>query len=105
MIKRALNLTAALIILLSSQTAAISAGEPAIGEQIAVRWCSTCHLVSENQSSASPDAPTFRSIAAKYEDESDALAAFLADPHPPMPNMSLTRREIRDLVAYIGSLQ
>jgi hypothetical protein len=34
-----------------------------------------------------------------------ALEGFLADPHPVMPDMSLTRQEIKDLVAYIGSLK
>lgn len=105
MIRNPLNFMLTFLFFLSLQATATSAGEPASGGQIALRWCSTCHLVSEDQTSASADAPTFRSIAAKYGDESDALAAFLADPHPPMPNMSLTRREIRDLVAYIGSLQ
>jgi len=27
------------------------------------------------------------------------------DPHPKMPDMSLTREEIADLVAYIGTLK
>lgn len=29
----------------------------------------------------------------------------MADPHPPMPDMSLTRSEMRDLLAYIRSLR
>jgi hypothetical protein len=32
------------------------------------------------------------------------LAFFLLDPHPKMPNMSLTRIEASDLAAYIASL-
>ena len=35
---------------------------------------------------------------------SKALAAFLADPHPKMPDMHLSRSEIDDIVAYIQSL-
>ena len=37
--------------------------------------------------------------------EISGLAAFMQAPHPPMPDMSLTRREVGDLVAYIDSLK
>ena len=83
---------------------ASAAGEASAGKDIALKWCSQCHVVDESQGSASADVPTFKFIADKYRDEIDALAAFLADPHPPMPNLSLTRREIQDLLAHIGSL-
>lgn len=75
------------------------------GGQIAERWCSTCHLVSERQQQATTDAPTFRSIAQRSPEAIDALAGFLMDPHPPMPDFSLTREEIRDLLAYFASLR
>jgi cytochrome c len=75
------------------------------GAEIAERWCSACHLVSERQEQATPDAPTFMSIAERSPEAIDALAGFLMDPHPPMPDLSLTRVEIRDLLAYIESLQ
>ena len=74
------------------------------GKEIALKWCSQCHVVTEGQVRASTDIPTFKFIADKYNEEIDALGAFLADPHPPMPNLSLTRREIQDLLAYFGSL-
>lgn len=88
---------------LTGQT--VAQGIPAEGRQIAERWCAGCHQVSDEQTTANADAPTFASIADKYPDKDGlgALAAFLSDPHPVMPDMSLTRREIGDLVAYIGS--
>lgn len=61
--------------------------------------------MSDLQERASTDAPTFRSIAEGSPESIDALAAFLMDPHPPMPDFSLTREEIRDLLAYIASLR
>jgi len=84
-----------------------AAGSPESGKVIAERWCAACHLVSPEQTLANPDVPSFPAIAVKYagEDNLAALEAFLADPHPVMPDMSLTRQEIRDLVAYIASLQ
>ncbi|WP_224008204.1 hypothetical protein [Aureimonas sp. SA4125] len=45
------------------------------------------------------------SIAKRAGDNPGTLAGFLADPHPVMADMSLTRQEIDDLVAYIASLR
>ena len=75
------------------------------GKNIATQLCATCHLVADDQTAALADVPTFRSIAEKYGNETDYLVGFLADPHPPMPNFNLTRREIFDLLAYIKSLR
>ena len=75
------------------------------GTQLAERWCSTCHIVSDTQEQATTEAPTFQSIAERSPEAIDALAAFLMDPHPPMPDLSLTREDIRDLLSYIESLR
>lgn len=80
-------------------------GDAERGGQVAERWCSACHLVSDHQVRATTDAATFRGIAERSPEAIDALAAFLMDPHPPMPDLSLTRQEIRDLLAYIESLR
>lgn len=75
------------------------------GKELAELWCSSCHLVSSEQASATTEAPPFATIAARSSDEFGWLPAFLADPHPPMPQFSLTRDEIRSLVAYFASLK
>ena len=82
-----------------------AAGDSTQGAKLAMQWCSSCHLVSERQTNATTEAPPFASIAQRSPDELSALAGFLADPHPPMPDFSLTRQEIRDLLAYIASLK
>lgn len=92
-----------LMALTTSVASAQMGGVPAFGRDIAQRWCAACHVVEPGQRDASSDVPSFADIAARRTDL-DALAAFLADPHPVMPDMSLTREEIRNLVAYIGSL-
>ena len=86
---------------------ALAAGGPEQGKAIAERWCAACHQVSPEQTTASADVPSFMTIAQMRATPSAlaALQGFLADPHPVMPDMSLTRQEIRDLVAYIGSLK
>ncbi|MBZ0218460.1 MAG: cytochrome c [Fimbriimonadaceae bacterium] len=96
-------LLACLIFLnLSSMTTA--AGLASSGRDIALKWCASCHVVAENQATASADVPTFAYLAQKHGDELGILGSFLADSHPVMPNMSLTRQEIQDLLAYFGSL-
>jgi mono/diheme cytochrome c family protein len=100
-------LPALLMLLTVGLTApANAAGRPEEGQAIAERWCAACHQVGDNKAVVTTEAPAFASIAAKYRGEEGfkVLEAFLADPHPVMPSMSLTRQEIRDLVAYIGSL-
>lgn len=81
------------------------AGDAASGEAIARTWCSACHIVADDQTSGSADVPTFRTIARVRSDTAADLQAFLADPHPKMPPMSLTRREIDDIVAYLDTLK
>jgi hypothetical protein len=51
------------------------------------------------------DVPTFMSIAQRLPTEVDVLTAFVANPHPPMPNLNLSRQEIRDVLAYIAMLK
>ena len=72
------------------------------GERLARRWCASCHVVSVNQRRPTTDAaPTFAAIASKPDFNAAQVAMFLLDPHPKMPDMSLTRSEAADLAAYI----
>ena len=79
-------------------------GDAAVGKRLAETWCASCHLISAEQASATTEAPPFATIAERQPGAYGWIEAFLADPHPPMPNLSLTRAEIRDLTAYIASL-
>jgi mono/diheme cytochrome c family protein len=79
------------------------AADPAHGSVLAARWCASCHVVSAGQPTAT-EAPTFADIANSPGFDAGRLALFLLDPHPKMPNMSLTRTEAADLAAYIASL-
>ncbi len=72
------------------------------GHSIAVRWCSECHVVAPGQGHGSDAVPTFAEIKASDRLDEAQLTAFLSAPeHSRMPNLSLTRSEISDLVAYI----
>jgi mono/diheme cytochrome c family protein len=74
------------------------------GEEIARRWCASCHVVAADQRQATSEAPPFATIARRPDLDANRLAFFLLEPHPKMPNMSLTRSEAADLAAYITSL-
>ncbi len=75
------------------------------GGQIARRWCEPCHVVAPDQAGATGEAPPFTEIAKRPGFDASQIAMFLLDPHPKMPNMSLTRIEAGDLAAYIASLR
>jgi mono/diheme cytochrome c family protein len=79
------------------------AGDVGKGAIIAKRWCASCHVVAKDQSSALADAPSFFDIAQRRVDRKQ-IANFLIDPHPPMPDMHLSRKEIDDITSYIRSL-
>ncbi len=74
------------------------------GREIARTWCAGCHVV-DGAAAGSDTAPPFAAIAQDPALSAGRLRAWLADPHPPMPNLALAREEIEALVAYIGSLR
>jgi hypothetical protein len=76
------------------------------GRELARTLCTTCHLIGEPTEHPVPaDVPSFRSIANRPGQTLDHLGNWLTEPHPPMPNLNLTRLEIRDLAGYIFSLR
>lgn len=58
----------------------------------------------ENAIQGTTEAPPFASIASRPGFDSNRLAFFVLEPHPKMPDMSLTRIEAGDIAAYIASL-
>jgi mono/diheme cytochrome c family protein len=91
----------ALVAALYATGNAQAAGNPENGRSIAERWCSTCHAVGRGPA-ASDAAPAFTALARERSPEQ--LRGWLAEPHPPMPNLSPTRAEVEDVVAYLRSL-
>ncbi len=71
------------------------------GQTIANRWCASCHVVSPSQAKGSDAVPSFASIAKRANFDAAELRAFLLAPHPPMPNLALSRAQIDDVTAYI----
>lgn len=76
------------------------------GRTLAEAWCVTCHVIDREQATAVPAGPPpFPALADDPDVSADRLSGFLRQPHPPMPDMSLTNAEVADLVGYIQSLK
>jgi mono/diheme cytochrome c family protein len=95
---RALMLSLSLLLAPQAATAADAVN----GETLAKRWCSGCHLVSEDQRKGNDLVPSFASIASRPDFDEDRLATFLLEPHPKMESMALSRIETRNIAAYIA---
>jgi mono/diheme cytochrome c family protein len=88
--------------------AQVVTGDAVAGGTMARTWCANCHVVGPGQAAtpATGDAaPTFASVVARPETTALSLSVFLQTPHHRMPDYSLSRNEIADLVAYILSLR
>ena len=95
----------AIAIGLSASSALAGGGAPIDGHRLAQKLCSNCHDVGPSGASGRAlPAPSFRAIANRAGQTAVALAGSIIMPHPDMPNVPLTRAEVRSLVAYIGSL-
>lgn len=94
-----------LILLLATSTTASAQSSVAAdnGRTLAQRWCASCHDISGTTSSDA--APGFRALAGRSDVTAQTLSDFLKAPHPPMPDLMLSRNEIAELVAYIESLK
>ena len=76
------------------------------GQRIAEMMCTNCHLVTPGQqSTAVVGVPSFAAIANHAGQTPERLAGAIIIPHPPMPSVSLTNAEMRDIIAYIFSLR
>ena len=84
----------------SAQEADVSAGKA-----YAERVCAQCHAVqaSEDLSSAAGATP-FQEVANTPGMTEYALSVWLQSSHPTMPNIVLEQDELRNVVAYIRSL-
>jgi mono/diheme cytochrome c family protein len=104
-IRRAVNSFFLLVMAAMMEHSGALAADAQHGKALAEVWCASCHLVTPEQREASADVPSFASVGEQPEFNAARLAFFLLDPHPKMPNLSLTRAEAADLAAYIASLK
>jgi mono/diheme cytochrome c family protein len=99
-------LAAAVLAPLALVAPALALDDPAAGKATAVKWCASCHLVEEGQAAApAAGVPSFAAIAAKPDQTAERIAGAIVVPHPPMPDLQLSRQQIADLAAYILTLR
>jgi cytochrome c len=80
-----------------------ASGNAEAGRQLVMRSCSSCHA-TESAKTATDNAPPFAAIAKTNKERPAWIRGWLTEPHPPMPNISLSRQQIDDIVAYLGTL-
>ena len=59
---------------------------------------------SRPRTTATDGAPPFTLIAKTNRERPAWIRGRLMSPHPPMPNISLSRQQIDDIVAYLGTI-
>jgi mono/diheme cytochrome c family protein len=91
------------LFLLLLSTPALAQGDPEAGRDIVHRWCTACHVVDLEGTGADAGPPLPAVLAGKQR-SADEIRGWLADPHPPMPNLNLSSQEIDDILAYLESL-
>jgi len=98
-------LPAALALMLTGLSPIAARADAAAGERLARQWCANCHVIDNSGPATTlpQGPPAFRIIAGHLD--RDQMRAFLSHPHGAMPDLALTRAEIEDLIAYIGSLK
>jgi mono/diheme cytochrome c family protein len=82
-------------------------GNPVAGRRYAVRMCAQCHDVVSRSENADADIspPGFHAVANARTTTGMGLNVFLQSPHTDMPNLIISRRDRRDVIAYILSLR
>ena len=79
---------------------------PEDGAAVAQKLCVGCHIVEKGAGGAAQaDVPSFPAIADRPNQSFEALSNWLMQPHAPMPDPHLTRKEVRDLAGYILTLK
>ena len=74
------------------------------GSQLAQLWCANCHVTGGTPAGNLQQGPPSFSTSA-HARTAGQLRVFLSHPHGAMPDLSLTRAEIDDLVGYIETLR
>jgi cytochrome c len=94
-----------LCLMLAAIAAPTARADLARGTQLAHQWCANCHVIGGNPAGAVPQGPPSFQAVARSGMTADQLRAFLSHPHGAMPDLSLTRAEIDDLIGYIETLR
>jgi cytochrome c len=82
---------------------AFAAADANAGRDLVMRSCSTCHATTGAQR-ASDTAPPLSFLAKDNKTRPAWIRGWLMDPHPPMPNITLSRAQIDNIIAFLNTL-
>jgi cytochrome c len=99
------NLAFAIVAAAVVCAAPASPADIARGEQLARQWCVNCHVIGPATRTTTQQGPPSLPAVAASGLAVDQLRAFLTHPHGEMPDLSLSRAEIDDLIGYIQSFR
>jgi len=83
--------------------AAAPPGNADAGRDLVMRSCISCHA-PEATKSATDGAPPLSFVAKDNKQNPAWIRGWLMDPHPPMPGIMLSRKQIDDIIAYLNTL-
>ncbi|WP_417230956.1 c-type cytochrome [Brevundimonas sp.] len=86
---------------------AMTGGSVARGAALVRSRCAACHAVGPVGDSPSAMAPPFHELGRRYPVSSlqEAFAEGLVTAHPEMPEFTFEAQQVRDLIAYLESLE
>ncbi len=79
------------------------AADVGAGRQLVLQSCSSCHDTGTT-ATTTDGAPPLSFIAKDNKLRPAWIRGWLMDPHPPMPGIMLSRKQIDDIIAYLNSL-
>ncbi|ALL15198.1 hypothetical protein AQ619_04150 [Caulobacter henricii] len=88
--------------------AQIAGADPVVRGKVLVEAnCSACHAVGPVGDSPLPKAPPFRVLGQRYPvaNLQEAFAEGISTGHPQMPQVVLEAEQVKDLIAYLESVQ
>ena len=81
----------------------------AAGQKLVEENCAVCHATGKTDESPNPKSPPFRNLSKKYplKDLEESLAEGILVGHegPEMPQFQIDPPQIRNLLAYLTSIQ
>ena len=82
---------------------AAPAGDAEAGRDLVMHSCISCHA-PEGTKAATDGAPPLSFVAKDNKKNPAWIRGWLMDPHPPMPGIMLSRKQIDDIIAFLNTL-
>jgi cytochrome c len=87
--------------------AAAQSEDAAVGRDLVVRECASCHAIDQNKTSPRPDAPPMNTLLSRYDPEmlAEDLIEGIRVGHDDMPRFDFNPIAADALVVYLKSIE